>query len=931
MPKTTHPRPSRPAARLALSVIVAAMLLSACEQQQHDVAATAREYFAKGDYVAASLYLKSAVQAKPDNAALRVLLADTQERLHDLAGAQDQLSKAADGNGDPNQLVPRIAMLMLERNEFVAIVRQYQGTTLSDPAADAQLRGVVALALLARHRADAARAHLPTSPSTAATVKLARAQLVVLDGKPRDALALLDVEGDAGKNAPFYVLRAAKRIAQAAGEPARALDYMKRAAEAAPWNAGVMGEFGEALVTAGRFDDAQRVLDGLRKKHNGLFWTQYLHALLAHRAGRFEEAHAAVLRALNVAPENPSAQVLAASTEIQNGDLMVAERRLQAVLKKDARSVTGWQLYAMAQARLNRPPKEQLESLQRGLQLAPKDPILLGLLADVQLATGQQRAALATLNALLAARPDDVDAKLKVARTRHAAGDKAGALALLEQAAAAATEARQSATAVALAIELGSVPLAHRIAEQAVARHPADPMARLAVAGVQAAQNNRAGAWATTLAVLDKHPAHAGALTALVTSMRQPAERAEVLTRYQAAVDASAREPQVYLDYVRLLSRVPPPRPIEPVAVLERGVQAAPESIMLRETLIEALLVAGQPDKAVTVAETGAAMNNAPPASGALLATLLDRLGRRESAAAAWRKVAAANPQRSDWRLAAARVEADSGQAAVAGKQLQTLIDERPFDAEPYVMLATLQAKDDLGRALDTARRLGAQPGQAARADLLAGDLLVGANRIDEALALFEKAAKAGAGAEGTLRVVRTHDRAGRRDAADRELAEALKKDPHDAALGGEAARRAMARDDAGRAVEILQRLAAREPGNPYLANDLAWAQLTAGRPEALASARRAAAMLPNNPLVLHTLGMALARAGQPKEAVHALRAAANLAPQAALPRLHLAQQLVASGDKVAATQALRSVDASQLSAADKNSLGKLKADLGMS
>lgn len=89
--------------------------------------------------------------------------------------------------------------------------------------------------------------------------------------------------------------------------------------------------------------------------------------------------------------------------------------------------------------------------------------------------------------------------------------------------------------------------------------------------------------------------------------------------------------------------------------------------------------------------------------------------------------------------------------------------------------------------------------------------------------------------------------------------------------------------------------------------------------------------MLPNNPLVLHTLGMALARAGQPKEAVHALRAAANLAPQAALPRLHLAQQLVASGDKVAATQALRSVDASQLSAADKNSLGKLKADLGMS
>ena len=88
---------------------------------------------------------------------------------------------------------------------------------------------------------------------------------------------------------------------------------------------------------------------------------------------------------------------------------------------------------------------------------------------------------------------------------------------------------------------------------------------------------------------------------------------------------------------------------------------------------------------------------------------------------------------------------------------------------------------------------------------------------------------------------------------------------------------------------------------------------------------------MPDQPKVLHTLGMALAKAGKAEEATEWLRAAANLAPQSQVPRLNLAQHQAASGDKIGAAQTLRSVTGEGLSTAEKESLGKLKAELGVS
>ena len=81
---------------------------------------------------------------------------------------------------------------------------------------------------------------------------------------------------------------------------------------------------------------------------------------------------------------------------------------------------------------------------------------------------------------------------------------------------------------------------------------------------------------------------------------------------------------------------------------------------------------------------------------------------------------------------------------------------------------------------------------------------------------------------------------------------------------------------------------------------------------------------MPDNPNVLDTLGMAQALAGKRDEGIASLRTAVNLAPISPTPRIHLAEQLIAAGDKKGAAAVLTPVDASRLDKSDQEKLALL-------
>ena len=905
--------------------LAAAAALAACGDKDH--AAAGRESMAKGDYAAAGVELRNALQQTPDSAEVRVMLAEVLERRHDRPGAEEQLRKAVEYGGNADELVPRIALMMVDRGDMDAVVRSYKDQRLTDPAADAALRGTVALAMLSLKREAPARQQIEGALPVPA-VRLARAQLLVNEGRAKQALALLELDKPDAPP-PWWMLRAGRRIAAAAGEPELSLELIRRAQEAAPWNLGVLGEYGDALIGAGRFDDAAKVRDRLAKVAPQFFWTHYLTAQLYNRAGRLDEAHAAALTVLKVSPDHVGSSLMAASAELRRGDLVPAEQRLTALVRRNPEMVPALGLLAQAQLRLGR-SQEAADTLRRGLNLMPANPELLMLRARLESASGRPKEAAATYAQVAAVHAEDPELLLLLAQARFTAGDRKGARQVLDQLQALVQDGGQGARVVEAMLSMRDLEGARRFAGELVARFPKDGQARLALAATQSAQGDASGAWASTLAVLDDTPQQSGALMALAAMARTPEQRKVLLARHAKAFEAGGGGAGQLLDYAVLL-RLEQGGAQTPLAVLERAVQLHPASVPAREALVGELLRAGDAERALGVAESGATTATATATARELLGNTYVRIGKPQQAAEVFRKLGNEFPQRADWRLKLAQLEADNGRLVEARSQLRSLISERPFDPAAYQMLAGLAGQGSSDEALSVARQFGARPEFKVASLLMAGDIYLAAGKTSEATEQFLAAQKAGAEPAANLRMVELLDRTGRSSAADQDLADVMRRFPDHAGVLGFAARRAQLGGDPAKAVDYLQRLARKTPNDPVLLNDLAWAQLAAGRPEALANARRALAAMPNDPNVLHTAGLALARSGKRDEAIAALRASANLAPAKAMPKLHLAESLAAAGDKTGATAALRGLDETQLGAKDKEDLSKLKGALGLS
>lgn len=925
-------RSPRPAARLQVpgwghlaGIVATVALLGGC-QPKDDFAAAGQQYLKDGKYTEAVIQFKNAVQAEPDSAATRALLADALERVYDLPGAEQELRKALAAGGD-EQLALRIAVIQLDRSDFDALVREFKDRRLADRQADSTLRALVAIAYVGLKQPALAQRQLQDVADTPA-VKLARAQLLVADGKLAEALALLPPpNATAPADTPWWVLRATGRLASAVGDEARALESVRLAHVAVPWHQGVTGEYGEALLNAGKTEEATAVRDQLRKQAPNYFWTHYLDAALLARAGKIDQGHAAALKALAMAPQHLPSGLIAASAELSKGDFLMADRRLHALVQENPNSLQALRMLVESKMRSGK-RNEAVAVVARGLSVAPQDAQLLAVKADLEWSLGARKDAMATLTKLTAAHPDDVLAKVRLAEARGRMGDKPQATRMLDETATAAgQDTGLRGRIVATALRLGYLDQARRIAEQGLALQPQLADASLALAAVQSAQNDAAGAWRTTLQVLDREPAHAGALSALSAMVRTPAQQNELLGRYAKALETGKADAQTHLQYAAVL-RSAPATAGTPVSILERGLTAWPEALNLREALVEEHFRAGNNDKALATAQAGTTQDSSSAQAMLVLAAAQERVGQSAQALEIYRKLRTAHPHRADLRLKLAGLEAEAGNRTEAITLLRNLLKERPSDVAVYLQLASLELQNNATEALSIARQMGDQPELKGAAMLLEGDILAQTGKKDEAILQFGKASRIGMEPAATLRIVRTLDSAGRASAGDDELAAALRRYPDDTAVLGFAAQRALDTGRAARAVELLQRLVAAAPGNPVVLNDLAWAQVQAGHADALANSRRAAAMLPNNPNVLDTLGMAQAKAGRRDEAIATLRAASNLAPLAALPRLHLSELLLASGDRPGALAALQPIDAKRLDEREKASFAKLKSEL---
>lgn len=909
--------------RQLLIVAAVASALAGCGK---DPMVSGAEFMKQGDFNSAVIEFKNATQAKPESLEARLALADALEKTYDTVGAEQHLRKALERGGDANVLLPRIALLMLDRNELEKLIHEFKDKRLTSAEADAGLRGVVASAYVAQKRLPQAGEQLKGITVKNPAVQLAKAQLLLAQGKPKDAIAQLD-DAFTDPQAPWWILRALSRLAFATGNQAQSLEIIKRAHDAAPWHRGVMGEYGEALITAGRLEEAIPLRNQLKKSAPNYFWTHYLDAVVLAREGKSEASHAAALRVLAVSPDHLPAVLFAAAAEIRKGDFLMADSRLRKISKLHPYSLPTQQLLALTQFRTGK-MEESLDTIRRGLSVSPHDQQLLALRADIELKKGAPKEAMATLASILAANPNDAVTLLRLSELKAQTGNKAEALTLLDKAASATTDPELTNRIVAFTLRLGEVAKATQLAENNFKAHPKSAQSQLTLAATYAGRKDAAGAWRATLAALDLDPGYAPALKALVASATTPEQQKEIVGRYSKAVAAKTTDPLIYIDYANMV-RGESKDSGEATRVLEAAVNALPAATNLRKALIGNYLRSGNADKALSTAQAGAAAANAPAEANALLGQTYEQLGKTDQAIDIFRKLAANYPQRADWRLRLATLEIEADHKKEATTILRALITDRPFDSTAYMLLANLTVKNSPAEALSVARQLGEREEHKLAAMLLEGDLLFQSGKTDDALKQFSKAGKAGAQPAAMLRIAKLLDQTGRGSAADQELLDAQRKYPDDLSVMVALAQHTQSQGKQDKAIELYQKIAAKSPNNPIALNDLAWAQVLAKKPEALANAKKASEILPDNANILDTLGMAQSIAGQKKEAIATLRTAVNIAPKTATPRLHLADLLLQENDKAGASALLQSIDAKQLNNSEQAMLQRLKASQG--
>lgn len=920
-PSTSRCSPRFSKITIALAI---ASALSACSK---DPLTSGTELLQKGDIGGAVIEFKNAVQDNPQSLNARLALANALERAPDSVGAEQHLRKALDNGGDAEKLTPRIALMMLDRGEHTKILNEFSKRTLKTPAGNSDLKAILSMAEAALGHPKQAVELLDALSAETTLSKLAQGQVYAQQGKMAQAIESLDTAiklADKNDAATWWAYRALHRTYAAAGDPVKALGAIKAAYEIAPWHVGIAGEYGDALVGANQFADAAAVRDNLRKRAPNHYWTHYLDAVILAEEGDIEGSHAAGLKVLAVAPSHLRSNLIVASAELQNGNAPMAEERLRKVLHDQPRNLAAIQMYATAQMR-NGNHAAAAETIERGLRLSPEDRRLLTLSTDLAVLKKDVAGAKKTLNKLLALNPKDGQSLMRLAELGIMDKNTAEAAAYLKEALPYVQDAPiLRDRSLVLALNSGNLELAQQLADHAVQSRPKDPASHLAMAALKETQKDIAAARQAALKALELKADYQPALNALGSFSRTPEDQGELLRHYELAVAAKPDTPETYVEYLRLLRRSNGDDG-KIIPTLEKGVSGNPAIAAIRAILIDELIRAGRYDDALSSAQSGASITNAPAESTGLLAGIYERLGKSEQAMDVYRKLATNYPQRSDWRLKLAELNVRAGHLQEARTTLRGLMTDMPYEPTAYIALAKLTARENLSEAISIARQLGEKKTNKRTAMLLEGDLLMMVGKKDEALQQFTIAAKSGAMPEAAISTAQLLDATNRQAAADHELADALRKFPAHPQLLAFIGQRQLQLGNQAKAVEFLQKASSLAPRNPALLNDLAWAQIQLKQPDALANAQAAVSMQPSNPAILDTYGMALHQAGNTKSATVYLRAASNLAPNAATPKLHLAEVLISSGDKNGAGQILNSIQEKQLNRSESETLARLR------
>lgn len=880
-----------------------AFLLAGCGDSPEQMVTSARQYLAKNDLNSASIQLKNALQENGKLAEARFLLGTVNLRQNNLPGAVKELRRAGELGYPPVQVSPVLAHAMVQQGEFEQVLKEFDGKTLDDPVAQAQLSGAVGEAWLARNNPAKARvafeAALAANPrDLPSRLGLGRVRLVAgdQDGALADADAVLAGGAEGLYAAAAHALRAEILLSrkQVPASVAALGEAVKSRPDAANYHYALIS----LLLQQGDMDAVRGPLDAMQKALPAHPLTRYLQAFVDFSYDRLAAARDHIAETVRLAPDFLPGRFLAGLVYARLNDHVLAQEHLGAVVGRAPQHAAARRF--LAQSRLVAgDPAGALETLQPLLDVAAPDVQTLMLAGQIHGARGDMERASASYERAAAAKPEDAVVRTRLGVSRLLSGDSDDAMLDLEAAAKLKSSAGEADTALILAhLGRGEFDKASAAQARLEAKRPDDPQTYMLKGGILLAKKDVAAARAAFEKALALKSDHIPALISLSRLDVTEKHPQDAITRFERVIAANPKNIGVSLLLADLLVRTGA-KPESVREVLERASRADPAAAEPRLALVQHDLRNREPKRALATAQEVAGAHPGNPKVFGVLGRAQIAVGDKQQAVAAFGKQASLQPSVAAPLVELAEAQRLAGDRAGAEQSLRKALTLKADLPEAQKQLVALLVEDKrIADALDVARGVQKKHGKAPAGWLMEGDIHFAARDWTKAAIAYRSALERQKAAEIAVRLHTAQVRGGQTAEAERTVNDWLRGSPDDIKFRSHLADTALAGGRIEEADRLYRKLDELRPNSPQVINNLAWIAGRKKDPQAISLAEKAQKLAPDNPAILDTLGMLQIDGGQVDKGVETLRRAVSLAPGAAELHMNLAGALARQGHK---------------------------------
>lgn len=734
---------------MAVSRVVAALLaamLAACAEDKPDrLVASAQNFLAQGDHHAAMIQVRNALQQRPNDGAMRLLLGRILLDAHDPVAANRELRKALQYGQTPDAVLPLLARAMLEQGDARGLLTEFgpsSGTpNLATAHSEAAFKSMLGQAQLqSRRTAEAAASfrgaaiavpgHLPA--------QMGLARVMALEGDPDAAASIAErLVAAHPQSAEAHMLIADLQALR--GDPAASIAALEQAVRVDSGYLAARYALIAALISEQRFDAAAAQLKQVRALAKADLRIDYFQAAVALGRYDLERAREIAQRIVRYAPHHVPSLLVAAAVEMQDRRPLAAEIHLRSALVVAPEHIGARRMLVRTYLDANLPVQAR-EALQPLLTAAVADPTVAMLAGEAYLANGDTRQASAYFTTAAASDKTKAVARTRLAQIALATGNVAAGTKQLEQVAAAADGPAQADLALITGyMQSNELNLALQAAQRFAKKQPDRPLPFQLLGSVYAARKDWAAAREQFLKALEMSPSYLPAVASLSALDLAGNKPLEARQRFDAVVLKEPNNEQAWLGLADVLMKSAAPA-ADITATLQRAIRANAQSSDARVALITHYLRIGQASLALTAAQEAAA---ALPNDLRVLYALGEAqkaAGQTNQSIETFNRLGALQPQSKLLiaNMAERTLLAGDIQSAVA--LYRSIIEQQP---DNYVALNNLAwAAGRIGdpKAIEYAQRaVKIAPDDAAALDTL-GALLVARGDVEQGVALLRKA-----------------------------------------------------------------------------------------------------------------------------------------------------------------------------------------------